>query len=214
MRLGFLVAVVVVAPALGWAQDEEDDLAPIVPTAPKPKTTVKPKKKPAAPTTKPAEPLELPTIDLAPTPEPSRPKESPPVAPVAPSTPTPLSQFEDPDLSASVRANRGGPRLITTLGWVAAGVGGAVVVSGAVLAGLASGARAGLQVSASGVVQAASTVRLARTSSVLFVVGGLVAATGLVVALWPAPADSPRAMRLVPSVGPEGAALMLQGVWP
>jgi hypothetical protein len=220
MRLTpFIAVMLVVAPALGWAQDEDDDLAPIVPTAPKPKTTVKPKKKPAAPATKPAEPMELPSIDPGPTPSPSRPNDPPPVAPAASATPTPSPQFEDPDLSAAARVNRSGPRLITTLGWVGAGVGGAVVVTGAVLAGLASGARAGLQLSSLGVVpadqaaQASSTVRLSRTSSVLFVVGGLVAASGLVLALWPEPADSTKAVRLVPSVGPHSAALMVEGVW-
>jgi hypothetical protein len=130
----------------------------------------------------------------------------------------PGALLDDPELHT--RQLQPAPRLATTVGWIIGGVGVATVVTGSVLAGLASASRAGLQVEPSGVVkadqaaQASSAVRLARLSTVLFISGGLAAAGGLLLALWPASSSPPTALRLVPSVAPGAAALILEGVWP
>lgn len=221
-------------PGMGWAQDDDDDLAPLRPATPNPKTA-RPKKKPAPAPAKPVVPRSVePLVPAAPTadqPAPSQPPDVPsPQRPaVAPSPEVPQheppvgevppgAQLDDPELHT--RQLQPAPRLATTVGWIIGGVGVATVVTGSVLAGLASASRAGLQVDPSGVVQAAqaaqasAAVRLARLSTVLFISGGLAAAGGLILALWPASSSPPRALRLVPSVGSGATALFLEGVWP
>lgn len=231
MRLVFLVALMaLMVPGISWAQDDDEDLAPLRPTTPKPKTA-RPKKKPAPVPAKSVEPL-VPTPatsaqplaqPLQDVPAPQRPAVEP--SPAAPKktpppdeAPPPVAPMGDPEVRT--RQLQPAPRLATTVGWVIGGVGVATVVTGAVLAGLASASRATLQVDTSGVVQAdqaaqaSSAVRLARLSTVLFVSGGLAAAGGLVLALWPASSSPPTAFRLVPSLAPGAAALFLEGVWP
>ncbi len=235
MRLAFVVALMaLLLPGTSWAQDDDEDLAPLRPTTPKPKIA-RPKKKPAPEPAKPVEPKSVePLVPAAltpPQPVPSQPQDvaSPQRPAVEPSPEVPQSeppveevppgaQLGDPELHT--RQLQPAPRLASTVGWIIGGVGVATVVTGSVLAGLASASRAGLQVDPSGVVQAAqaaqasAAVRLARLSTVLFISGGLAAAGGLILALWPASSSPPRALRLVPSVGSGATALFLEGVWP
>jgi hypothetical protein len=221
-----VVGVLVLLAAPAWADEDEDDLAPISPVKPsaQPKRT---KKKvttpaPATPTTTPApretfEPLELTdTPAVAPKPPAPTPEPRPAAAAPAPST----SSYEDPDLTAATQANKKTASPLATVGWVAAGVGAAALVTGAIVGGLAGSARSGLMVDSRGVVapgdaeQAGAAVRLSRMSSGLLIFGGVAAAGGLLLALWPAMSRPASAVRLLPSAGPGTASLMLEGVWP
>ncbi|MDX2015900.1 MAG: hypothetical protein SFW67_37245 [Myxococcaceae bacterium] len=230
MRLMALAVVVTLTtPGLARAQEDDDELAPLAPkTQPKrPKKKVTPpattKPEVTAPeTTKPARedfaPLEL---NETPAVEPKK-AAPPPAEPrtAAPQTPAPSQPgYEDPDLAAATQVKKSAFPL-TTVGWVAAGVGAAAVVTGAIVGGLAASARSGLAVDARGVVvngdpeQAAATVRLSRLSSGLIISGGLALAGGLVLALWPSPSPARSALRLIPTVDSSSASLLLQGVWP
>jgi hypothetical protein len=218
--MSMVLVLLLAAPAR--ADEEDDDLAPIAPV--KPSTQPKrPKKKPApaaTPTPAPREtvaPLELTDTPAA---EPKKVEPAPVVKQADPAPPTAApTVFEDPDLAAASQVRRKAGSPLTTVGWVAAGVGAALLVTGAVVGGLAANARSGLALDSRGVVvggaveRAGAAVQLSRMATGLLVFGGAAAVGGVLLALWPS-TGSASALRVVPSAGPDTASVLLEGVWP